>query len=55
MFNLQFNQFLLRQKYFQSMQLQTSEQCAQAEVSVPHLKSEMLWYYKNILLLKGRQ
>lgn len=37
------------------MQLQTSEQYAQAEVSVPHLESEILRYYSNSFQLKGRQ
>lgn len=46
------NVFSLKQRYFKSMQLQTSEQCAQAEVSVPHPKSEILRYYRNILQLK---
>lgn len=34
------------------MQLQTSEQCAQAEVSVPHSKSGILQYDRNNLQLK---
>lgn len=34
------------------MQLQTSEQHAQAEVSVPHSKSGILQYYRNNLQLK---
>lgn len=34
------NVFTGKQRCFKSMQLQTSEQRAQAEVSVPHLKSE---------------
>lgn len=53
MLNLQFNQFILiKKRYCKNMQLQTSEQCAQAEVSVPHSKSGILQYDRNNLQLK---
>lgn len=54
MLNLQFNQsiFIKKKRYCKSIQLQTSEQCAQTEVSVPCSKSGILQYYRNNLQLK---